>query len=276
MSLRAHWRGIAIVAMLAVYAALTVLVLVPDTFLLRFDSWCVDLDLLGNHPNWWAWIHTYVVFGQRGPSTFAFLPFFVWVAWRQRSTRPLVLLATGLLWLNLTVGVVKYAIGRVGPLHQMDVHKLFIWGNSIYPSGHVANAVVLYGLVAWIAPRYRKTLVALAVLLSVTVGLGTVYLRTHWISDVFGGWVAGALVLITLPYLMPYTQRCADWALSGAVRLWRQRQHAPIPTGIPEGSVPVAAGRHRVSHPDETRVADLVAAAASSSGGAETPTRTGD
>jgi undecaprenyl-diphosphatase len=115
-------------------------------------------------------------------------------------------------------------------VHGEDVHQLFS-GGTIYPSGHVSNTVVLYGLAAWIVPRYRKTAIAAAVFLSVTVGLGTVYLRTHWFSDVVGGWLAGALVLIALPSVMPTTQRWADAAIARARRRWaaRKARKAPAP-----------------------------------------------
>ena len=59
------------------------------------------------------------------------------------------MLGTALVLLNVSVGVVKYAIGRLGPMHgtDSDVHDIFAGGN-IYPSGHVSTAVVLYGLLA--------------------------------------------------------------------------------------------------------------------------------
>lgn len=223
------------------YVALTILVLVPHTFVLRFDQYLADLRIGEQHPQWHTFIFDYVMLGQRGPATLVFLPFFVWMAWRQRSTRPLVLLATGLLWLNLTVGLVKYVIGRVGPAGQSNVHDLFVWGNSIYPSGHVSNAVVLYGLVAWVAPiRYRRWFVGAAVFVSVTVGLGTVYLRTHWFSDVVGGWIGGGLVLLTLPYLAPHAQRWTD-RVTGGVHSWWTRQRAsrrPLPGALSRPAEP--------------------------------------
>ena len=48
--------------------------------------------------------------------------------------------------------------------------------------------------------------------LSVTVGLCTIYLDTHWLTDVLGGWVAGGLVLLALPTIMPYVERLYDAA----------------------------------------------------------------
>ncbi|MBN9621284.1 MAG: phosphatase PAP2 family protein [Actinobacteria bacterium] len=228
-------RAIVMGGLFLLYVALTVLVLVPHSFVLDFDRYLLDLRLSERYPQWHTFIFDYVMLGQRGPATLVFLPFFLVVAWRQRSTRPLVLLATGLLWLNLSVGLVKYAIGRVGPAAQSNVHDLFVWGNSIYPSGHVSNAVVLYGLVAWVAPRYRRVFIGGAVFISVTIGLGTIYLRTHWFSDVVGGWIGGGLVLLTLPYVVPYAQRATDLTIRTVHGWWVRWRTPPVPA--PSSSV---------------------------------------
>jgi membrane-associated phospholipid phosphatase len=219
LAVRTSPRVLTFWILLAAYAALTILVLVPSSPLLSFDQALAALHLKAHHPGYRPWINDYVMFGQRGPATLAFLPFFVWIAWRQRSKRPLVLLGTALVMLNLTVGIVKYATGRVGPMRvaDSDVHQVFMGGN-IYPSGHVSNAVVLYGLVAWIAPQFRKLVITSAVFLSVTVGLATIYLRTHWFSDVVGGWLAGALVLLSLPTVMPFAERVTDRVLDAVRR----------------------------------------------------------
>ena len=98
------------------------------------------------------------------------------------------------------------ATGRWGPLVTRQAHDVFAGGN-IFPSGHTANAVVLYGVLAMVAARrWRPWLIGLAVWISVTVGLSTLYLDTHWLTDVLGGWLAGVVVLMVLP-------RCTDWIL---------------------------------------------------------------
>lgn len=222
VSVRWSPRAVTFWTLLALYVALTICVLLPSP-VLSLDQYFASLHLKMHHPGYRPWINGYVMFGQRAPATLTFLPLFLWMAWWERSKRPLVMLGTALVLLNLTVGVVKYATGRVGPMHVADtrVHDIFAGGN-IYPSGHVSNAVVLYGLAAWIvAPRLRRIAIALAVLLSVTVGLSTVYLRTHWFSDVVGGWLAGSLVLLSLPTVLPFAERQVDRALD-----WLRRRFA--------------------------------------------------
>jgi undecaprenyl-diphosphatase len=232
LTVRVPVRAATFWAALALYLALTVLILVPSP-VLDFDQYLAGLHLKAAHPGWRPWINGYVIFGQRGPATLTFLPVFVWIAWRSRSKRPLVMLGSALVLLNVTVGIVKYATGRVGPMHvaDSDVHDVFAGGN-IYPSGHVSNAVVLYGLVAWIVgARWRKLAIAAAVFLSVTVGLSTVYLRTHWFSDVVGGWLAGALVLLALPTLLPHAERWTDQVIAAVRRMRARRRPAPEPAG---------------------------------------------
>lgn len=207
---RSAWRPIVLLAVFVAYVAVTILILVPRSPLLDLDAYLRSLDLHGRAPEWQPVVYAYVLLGQRGPSTLAFLPYFCWLAYHQRSSKPLVQLGAALLVLNVSVGMVKYGLGRVGPRHNVDVHRYVPLVDTIYPSGHVSNAVVLYGLVALTAPLWRKALLAAAAFISITVGVGTIYLRTHWFSDVIGAWLAGALVLLLLPYLDLLVQRATD------------------------------------------------------------------
>jgi undecaprenyl-diphosphatase len=181
------------------------------------------------------------------------------------------MLATSLVLLNLSVGVVKVATGRLSPLRTHNAHDIFVGGN-IYPSGHVSNTVVLYGLLAWIAMSHRKLAIIAASVLSVTVGLGTIYLDTHWFSDVVGGWMAGALILLALPTVMPTAQRWTDRAIDwGRSRVARHAAHRPL--------VIAAPSRHRI-HRKATPVSSAACshsrrASASSFDVLDDPTRCG-
>lgn len=213
-------------------------------FAVLIGSWLVTLDwkvMLFRPYQQWPGIHAfldyYVVLGQRGPTAVMVACWLGWRSWRQHTLRPLLTLGASLLLLNLTVGAVKLGLGRLGPHYatQIGSAELFA-GGDIFPSGHTANAVVTWGILAYLAttPRARRYLSALSAVVSLGVGLTTVYLGTHWLSDVLLGWAAGLLILLGLPWVEPLITRAEDWIF--AVReQWRARGRA-----VP--SVPVAAG----------------------------------
>ena len=117
-------RKITLWITLLVYALLTLGIMV-HTPLLDMDRWFYGLHLHVDYPQYERFILDYVMFGQRGPATLVFLPYFFWVAWRTRSTRPLVMLGTSLVLLNVSVGVVKLLTGRLGPQQTRLVHADF-------------------------------------------------------------------------------------------------------------------------------------------------------
>ncbi len=246
------WRWAAVAAILIAYVLLTVAIIVRSP-VLTLDQLLFDLHLRRDHPGWNPWVGAAVMFGQRGPATLVFLPYFGWVAWRTRSTRPLVMLGAALVLLNVSVGIVKVITGRLGPRQTPNVHDIFV-GGDIFPSGHVSNAVVLYGLVAWIALKYRRSALAGAIALCLIVGAATIYLDTHWFSDVVGGWLAGGLVLLVLPSVLPTAQRWFDALVARAARLARLAARRPVsatvamPAGRTSRSAPAAAPTAARSH----------------------------
>jgi membrane-associated phospholipid phosphatase len=226
------WRVILFAVLLVAYVLVT-LGVVYHSPILDLDKAIYDLHLRRQWPGWYHRVEIYVMLGQRAPSTLVALPWIAWCAWRARSPRPLVLIATALLVLNLTVGVVKVLTGRIGPLFTSNVHDVFAGGN-IYPSGHVSNTVVLYGVLAMVAVKHRRFAIGAGLFISISVGLCTLYLNTHWFSDVIGGWLAGGLVLVSLPWLMPWPERVTESALQ-RIRLARERRRAGrVPTHVPD------------------------------------------
>lgn len=78
------------------------------------------------------------------------------VAWRSRTVRPLLLLAGAFVLLYLTVGPLKVLTDRAAPSSDLPpTHSVRIFNDLppteydlSYPSGHVANAIVWYGVMA--------------------------------------------------------------------------------------------------------------------------------
>lgn len=74
-------------------------------------------------------------------------------------------------------------------------------GDFSFPSGHAMGAMLLYGLLFYLATAHIKQAwvripvqIACAWVIAVT-GIERVYSGSHWPSDVLGGYLAGALIV---------------------------------------------------------------------------------
>ncbi|MHC3475128.1 phosphatase PAP2 family protein [Streptomyces sp. 7R007] len=234
-------------------------------------SWLVRLDwqvMFFRPYQQWSGIHWfvdyYVVLGQRGPTAVMVAAWLGWRSWRQHTLRPLLTLGTSLLLLNLTVGAAKIGMGRLGPHYATAIGSNEMGlGGDIFPSGHTANAVVTWGILAYLAstPRARRWLSAASAVTSLGVGMATVYLGTHWLSDVLLGWAAGLLILLALPWCEPLIARAEVRILDLRDR-WRSRRGAPAPA--PAAPAPVLIQPARPSARDEAAAREPAAPAARS------------
>jgi undecaprenyl-diphosphatase len=92
----------------------------------------------------------------------------------------------------------KYWIARARPDIEPHLVVVKTWS---FPSGHATSSMIFYlSLALAIAPAgWRRIAAAVAILLSLLIGVSRVMLGVHWPSDVIGGWCFGLLwVLVTL------------------------------------------------------------------------------
>jgi membrane-associated phospholipid phosphatase len=221
-------------ATLAFYTAI-VWAVVVSSWLVRLDWQVMFFRPYQQWPQIHAFLDYYVVLGQRGPTAVMVAAWLGWRSWRQHTLRPLLTLGAALLLLNITVGAAKYGMGRLGPHYATVIGSNEMWrGGDIFPSGHTANAVVTWGILAYLAstPRARRWLSAVSAVTSLGVGLTTVYLGTHWLSDVLLGWAAGLLILLALPWCEPLIAR-AETAILALRARRRSRSTAPAPVPAP-------------------------------------------
>ncbi len=229
----------ALIAVVALYAALT-LAIVLSSPLDRLDSYLYHLHMVRRRTGGRLPLELYVLIGQGVPASTIAALYAIRRSIRTRSWTPWVMFAIALFLLNASVGAMKHATGRLGPKMTTVVHT--VWqGGTIFPSGHAANAIVMYGLIAMIAPiTHRRLVTTIAVVLSMTVGLGTVALNTHWITDVFGGWLAGALVLLVVPPLTRPVERLLTRAARHLrptlLRWWHSTPFRPLGTPRPSAA----------------------------------------
>jgi len=217
-------------------------------WLVVITSWLVRLDwqvMFFRPYQQWAGIHWfvdyYVVLGQRGPTAVMVAAWLGWRSWRQHTLRPLLTLGASLLLLNITVGAAKLGMGRLGPHYATSIgaNEMGL-GGDIFPSGHTANAVVTWGILAYLAstPGARRWLSAVSAVVSLGVGMATVYLGTHWLSDVLLGWTAGLLVLLALPWCEPLIARAEAGIFDLRARR-RARRGSPAPVPLSPVETPV-------------------------------------
>jgi membrane-associated phospholipid phosphatase len=206
-------RVVLFTATLAFYLAI-VWAVVITSWLVRLDWQVMFFRPYQQWPQIHAFLDYYVVLGQRGPTAVMVAAWLGWRSWRQHTLRPLLTLAASLLLLNVTVGAAKYGMGRLGPHYATVIgSNEMMRGGDIFPSGHTANAVVTWGILAYLAstPRARRWLSAASAITALGVGMTTVYLGTHWLSDVLLGWAAGLLILLAMPWFEPLIARTETW-----------------------------------------------------------------
>nr|WP_245834542.1 phosphatase PAP2 family protein [Streptomyces aidingensis] len=201
-------------ATLAFYALIVYAVL-STSWLVRLDWQVMLFRPYKQWPGLHAFLDYFVVLGQRGPTAVLIAAWLGWRSWRQRTLRPLLVMAAALLLLNVSVGAAKLGMAREGP-HYANVigsNEMFLTGD-IFPSGHTANAVVTWGILAYLATtsRARRILSVTAAVFALGVGTTTVYLGTHWVTDVLLGWAAGLAVLLAMPWFEPIVA-WAEWRL---------------------------------------------------------------
>lgn len=234
-------RVVLLGATLAFYLAIVVAVL-TTSWLVRLDWQIMFFRPYEQWPQLHAFLDYLVVLGQRGPTAVMVAAWLGWRSWRQHTLRPLITLGVALLLLNVTVGAVKLGLGRLGPHYATEIGSAELFaGGDIFPSGHTANAVVTWGILAYLASTVvtRRVLSLVSAVVSLSVGATTVYLGTHWVSDVLLGWLAGLLVLLALPWFEPLIAMAEAYVFDLRARLRSLVEAGQVPEALTGLLVPL-------------------------------------
>jgi undecaprenyl-diphosphatase len=122
----------------------------------------------------------------------------LWFMWRRewRSAIALALATSGGVALSNLLKVIFHR-GRPATVVEFIPHPS--WS---FPSGHALNSVVSYGFLAMLlldritGRRQRIAVVLTATIMILVIGFSRLYLGVHYLSDVTGGWIAGAAWLL--------------------------------------------------------------------------------
>lgn len=92
--------------------------------------------------------------------------------------------------------VLKEVVGRVRP---GGLIPSVVETSYSFPSGHATASIALYGFIAFLLcrlyPRHYRATIAVAVLITLSIGFSRLYLGLHFPSDVVVGYVVGGLWL---------------------------------------------------------------------------------
>ena len=121
-----------------------------------------------------------------------------YLGYQRRTLLPLVRVFVALALLTACVYGFKYGTGRTAPAYP---GSFFHRDGASYPSGHVANAVLMWGVARWQAveyalpPRVQRAFWLLSVVGPLATGLAMVSLDFHWVTDAIVGAAVGVLLL---------------------------------------------------------------------------------
>jgi undecaprenyl-diphosphatase len=94
-------------------------------------------------------------------------------------------------------------VTRPRPDPEQVLRTIGPWNAPSFPSGHVLGAVLLYGIVAYLAQSssqayVRRCITGVAPVMLESVGLGRIWLGAHWPSDVLAAYALGILLVCGL------------------------------------------------------------------------------
>jgi membrane-associated phospholipid phosphatase len=191
------------VLFIAIYGVITQQVL-ANTWIRRLDEWIYNRDFLlvtpGKTPTLVMLVDD---LGLRSVTAIVLLVTAVLISRRFKSWRPINLSILSLVLLNLTVGASKLLFGRTKPHSGFDL--VFTDSGLSYPSGHAANAILTWGIFAYLIFRYSHKepfegmrLTWFVSIITTGVCLASLYRNTHWFSDLLGGLFIGSALLVLI------------------------------------------------------------------------------
>lgn len=163
---------------------------------LRVSEVVSDWDLRDSSLYWLVWLFTQV--GGRVTILLALTGVVGWICWQRRTLLPAARVVLALAILTTAVYAFKYGTGRTAPAFP---GSFFHRDGASYPSGHVANAVLMWGVARWQAVEYglparvQRTLWLLSVVGPAVTGVAMVALDFHWVTDAVVGAAVGVVLL---------------------------------------------------------------------------------
>lgn len=209
--------SLALVLLSFVVATWLTVDLILDGPMSRFDDFVSErIGAWGvrDNPFWYvvSWVITQVG-GQRVLILVVMGVLVGYLCWTRRTLQPLARTLLALAMLTVTVYAFKYGLGRTAP--EYPGGSFLFRGDQSYPSGHTANAVLMWGLATWLAVYYglpariQRIFATLFVVSPVASAVTMLLLNFHWVTDLLTGAAVG-LILLWLLHVI-FDGRLGGW-----------------------------------------------------------------
>ena len=129
--------------------------------------------------------------GREGVLLFLLILSFFWI--RQKRWRELTMLVYGVAGAEGFFQALSGNINRHRPVFPDPIETI---NGPGFPSGHTTTSIVLYGLILYLlwpklSPRWRRIAPFGVLFFVLLIGLGRMYVGTHFLTDIAGGLFAG-------------------------------------------------------------------------------------
>lgn len=186
---------------------------------MHLGPWPVDLQatIAEQHSNYPSWVHTIIDLVSHANDTIpAGIALVVWTLGLLifRKWLQALFIVGGTLLSDGINFIDNILVGRPRPNPPL-IHVFQPEPIKSFPSGHSEHDVVYYGFLLYLSfskPvrqwRYYRFLLPfqiIAAFIIVTIGYSRIYEGSHWLTDVLGGYLSGAILLLAVIWLYRWT-----------------------------------------------------------------------
>lgn len=176
-------------------------------FAKQYSYFSIDLSVTHSlqqiHSFWFFSVMIFI--SQLGLSTWGALTIllFVLIALSRQKMKDAVFIFVSTVGVSLLGVLVKEVVNRPRPNSTLALHLGPQFNDTSFPSGHVLFFVGLYGFLLFLVPIWiqskiwKRIFKAVIISLLILIGVSRIYLGDHWFSDVVGGYLLGAVWVLS-------------------------------------------------------------------------------
>ncbi len=111
------------------------------------------------------------------------------------------------LWLALGFDGLFSYLGKLAVHRPRPENPVYLENSYSFPSGHAMVSVIFYGFLGYVLIRnlkswkYKVNIFFVCLIIAMAIGFSRLYLGVHYLSDVWGGYLLGLLILATITTL---------------------------------------------------------------------------